>query len=682
MREPRKNLLKKCRMFFVRMLTDDTHIDKNKLRLDEILSNIDTFEEYIVLKNINSNYQAIRIFCKDRLPFILYNAILRNKVFIDDTYKELKDNHRHILAHLLIIGKIKNDLNFKVAFRFYDRDEFRGGKCRDTDIRARLLAPKQSRQNPSPKLREWKVLKYNFIKKAKDNFEEDVYSPKEFIDEDSVYMHLFSLLWEVADKKKSDIITKFCQKLFLFHKGENYKYKIILLYVEAHEIARLNNMRKEFPPFGVLYLASAIMEAGWDVDVKPINKNDILEEVKIREFSKYDIVGLSITSAYAYDTFKHYFNSNKEFMLNHNCIIAGGLQAEISYKDVMKKLNVKTVFRGESEESIQEYLEAFESKGPWYKSYKKIKGIYYKTTKGKIIKTEDRENKPDIDLFSEPARDKLPDKSYFIMNRLPDKNIDMTHILFSRGCSMRCSYCVTPFGGKIRYRAPHQIVKELQKLKADYGIGGFAIVDDCFLTIKQKAIDIMKAIISADLELKWSLVARADQIDNEILDYLVKSGCIEIKIGIDSASDTILSAMKKGHSVQKAKETINLINEKKIDLKIFIISGLPGETDETNKETISFLNEMKDKIQRVALLKFAPLPGSFIYNNYKTFDINPELLNENYYGKMYVYNSNTNWWVDENRYNNYEGYHNNLKNCISNNPNWREHYDEENISIE
>jgi anaerobic magnesium-protoporphyrin IX monomethyl ester cyclase len=38
--------------------------------------------------------------------------------------------------------------------------------------------------------------------------------------------------------------------------------KVALLYPEVYDMARFKDMRKEFPPFGVLYLAAVAEQAG------------------------------------------------------------------------------------------------------------------------------------------------------------------------------------------------------------------------------------------------------------------------------------------------------------------------------------------------------------------------------------------------------------------------------------
>jgi hypothetical protein len=58
--------------------------------------------------------------------------------------------------------------------------------------------------------------------------------------------------------------------------------KIVLVYPEAYEISRYGKTRKEFPPFGILYLASVAEHAGFSVKILKISNNDYANDLKSR----------------------------------------------------------------------------------------------------------------------------------------------------------------------------------------------------------------------------------------------------------------------------------------------------------------------------------------------------------------------------------------------------------------
>lgn len=71
--------------------------------------------------------------------------------------------------------------------------------------------------------------------------------------------------------------------------------KVALLYPEVYDMARFKEGRKEFPPFGVLYLAAAIRDADHDVQIYKITKSNAALDLSI-----YDAIGFSLASSATY----------------------------------------------------------------------------------------------------------------------------------------------------------------------------------------------------------------------------------------------------------------------------------------------------------------------------------------------------------------------------------------------
>lgn len=307
------------------------------------------------------------------------------------------------------------------------------------------------------------------------------------------------------------------------------------------------------------------------------------------------------------------------------------------------------ILKGEGEESIIQLLNKSVQYGFNAKLYSKVSGTSY-LYHGKL---KEKDNICiDLNKIPIPERSFLPGDYIAMTRNIAGKKCKIAHVLMSRGCAYHCAYCgVRTIGNRtVRYRNADNILRELLQLKEIYNIEGFSIVDDCFLTNKEKALEIIKKIKSANLI--WSLAARIDQIDSEILYYLKESGCMEIKFGLETGSDEILKKMEKGITVEQAKKVINMVCDMGLTTKVFIISGLPGENDQTNQETIDFLNEMgTEKIKRISLLRFVPLPGSKIYDNPSNYgirsDIKNDLENLDMYKRYRLYDEETNWWENE-----------------------------------
>lgn len=71
--------------------------------------------------------------------------------------------------------------------------------------------------------------------------------------------------------------------------------KVALLYPEVYDMARFREQRKEFPPFGVLYLAAVIENAGHETAILKVTPSRTELDL-----SAFDAVGFSLSSSATY----------------------------------------------------------------------------------------------------------------------------------------------------------------------------------------------------------------------------------------------------------------------------------------------------------------------------------------------------------------------------------------------
>ncbi len=134
-----------------------------------------------------------------------------------------------------------------------------------------------------------------------------------------------------------------------------------------------------------------------------------------------------------------------------------------------------------------------------------------------------------------PRRDLFEGKGY----------LPITLTQFSRGCPYRCSYCATSrfFGATHRHRPVGEVVDELRA----QGRRSVFFVDDNITADHDAAKELFAALIP--LRLHWVSQASLDMLaDRELMDLMVRSGCLGHVIGFESLSDASLRAMRKGHN--------------------------------------------------------------------------------------------------------------------------------------
>lgn len=407
--------------------------------------------------------------------------------------------------------------------------------------------------------------------------------------------------------------------------------KVALLYPEVYDMARFKEHRKEFPPFGVLYLAAVVERAGHEVAIKKVTQ--ARTKLKLEDF---DAVGFSLASSATYGYMKE--ARERSIINEHALVMVGGVHCNFYPEESLRDFRAHVATDGESETTILELLHHVEDK-----QFDGLAGVWWYD--GTDVRREQaRPLLRRIDHLPLPARHLLPIEDFVIADRLAGTETRMAHVMFSRGCPFPCSFCAAG-QTRIQYRSGLSARNELTHLVEQYEIGGFAIVDDNFIVNKNKVRDICEHI--DDLGLKWSALSRVDTVDDRLLSNMAKAGCIEVKFGMESGSEKLLKAMRKNTSQEQIKRAVQAAAKTGIEAKVFIIHGYPGEDAETTADTIKLLGELGSDISRVSLFRFVPLPGTQVYEQAAVYGIHGTHMQPDWDGdwsKFHIHHNDRHWW--------------------------------------
>lgn len=237
-----------------------------------------------------------------------------------------------------------------------------------------------------------------------------------------------------------------------------------------------------------------------------------------------------------------------------------------------------------------------------------IKGLAWRCN-GQIKLNIDRPFVPNLDDLPLPLHHLLPLDTY----RMPLIKGPYSFIVPSRGCPAGCKYCIkhVSYNYAVRTRSAENIMAELWSLKK-LGINNVMMYADLFTVSREQVMDICKAMIEEKIDMKWMSNSRVDYVDEEMLTMMGKAGCHMISWGIESGSEEVLKRARKGASPDKAKQALQWARNAGIKNFGYFIIGLPGETEETIKQTIAFSKTLP---LNVAIFHIAaPYPGTpFFY---------------------------------------------------------------------
>jgi len=237
-----------------------------------------------------------------------------------------------------------------------------------------------------------------------------------------------------------------------------------------------------------------------------------------------------------------------------------------------------------------------------------IKGLGWRFA-GEIKLTPDRPFMPDLNDLPLPMHHLLPLDSY----RMPLIKGPYAFVVPSRGCPAGCKFCIkhVSYNYSVRLRSAENIMAELWSLKKQ-GIDDVMMYADLFTVNRQQVLDLCNAMIEEKIDMRWMCNSRTDYVDEEMLQMMSRAGCHMISWGIESGSPEILKRTRKGTNPSKAEQALRWAKAAGIKNFGYFIIGLPGETEETIKQTIAFSKQLP---LNVAIFHIAaPYPGTpFLY---------------------------------------------------------------------
>lgn len=230
---------------------------------------------------------------------------------------------------------------------------------------------------------------------------------------------------------------------------------------------------------------------------------------------------------------------------------------------------------------------------------------------GDIYKTAPRALIDDLDGLPYPAWEQLDLMKYFDGTKLHP----YVDIFSGRGCPHKCTFCLWPqvmHGQKLRVRDPKAVVDEMEwviKICPQVIQGGeFFFEDDTFTIHKPTALGICEEIMKRGLKVTFSVNARVDTADLEMMKALKNAGCRELLVGFESGDQTVLDNIKKRATVEQAHTFMKRTKEAGLDVHGTFVMGLPGETKESMEKTLQFSKDLD--LHTLQFSAAMPFPGT------------------------------------------------------------------------
>jgi anaerobic magnesium-protoporphyrin IX monomethyl ester cyclase len=372
------------------------------------------------------------------------------------------------------------------------------------------------------------------------------------------------------------------------------KKKVTLLKVQPKRMNVFSAVA--YPGLALPLLGTILKNKGYDVHIYV----ESLHPLDWERIEASDLIGITINSTEA----KECYALAEEIREKKKVpIVMGGYHATYLPEEVLDYCDYAV--RGEGEETFAELVDTLllgDGNGEG------VLGISY-LREGLVFCNPDRPLLQDIDL--------IPDQSLvagyaayhkrFFQHFFPLGAL----VASSRGCPHDCVFCSVNgiYRRTVRFRSPEAVVEDIRFQIKLTGRNYIYFVDDNFAVNIDKCKTLLKAIIKANLNIRFSAQVRLEfSQDEEFIRLWKEAGGYMVFIGFESINPQSLVEFKKKQTVKEITDCLERLRDAKINVHGMFVLGGETDTEETVRETARFA--IANRIDTVQFLPLTPLPGT------------------------------------------------------------------------
>jgi len=365
------------------------------------------------------------------------------------------------------------------------------------------------------------------------------------------------------------------------------------------------------PPIGLGHIATNLKNNGIDVSLidavyERIPLSELLDTIN---YHRPEFIASNIFTT-NYELVKELVESVK--FKTH--FIIGGLSTKELYRDILEweTQNQITVVTGDGELIAPDIVTGSVKDKP-----------FLEMNNHRVFVVDQQSSYLVNDISTVPL-----DRSFFLNEPvIHPLGFTEANIVASRGCIYNCTFCAAArslnMDYPVRERSEESVIKELEDIRSAYPkVNSIRVLDDLFLKKKEQ---VQKAInVFSHFDFSWRSMAHVqtfNQVEDDLMLDLKKSGCYELFIGIESGSPKILSEIKKTKNIGAIVTNLTKVFKAGINMKGYFIYGFPDETKEDMEMTLNLAETLKEtSLQynvnfRTSVFQYRPYHASQIYHD-------------------------------------------------------------------
>ena len=212
--------------------------------------------------------------------------------------------------------------------------------------------------------------------------------------------------------------------------------------------------------------------------------------------------------------------------------------------------------------------------------------------------------------------DSLPftDRESFQAQEIIDRRGGVVDFIAQRGCPHNCNYCSNfalrdLYGNDfLRQRSVENVLREIKEVKTKYHFNKVFFHDDIFTLRKKWVVEFCEKYKN-EVGLPLLINSHVSCLPDDIIAVLAESGCVEIKMGIESGDEQVRKkVLNRSVSDEAIKSRFEAIRKAGIRSYAYMMQGVPDSTESTYEKNVLLMKDILPNIIRSTI--FFPLPNT------------------------------------------------------------------------
>lgn len=360
-----------------------------------------------------------------------------------------------------------------------------------------------------------------------------------------------------------------------------------------------------YPPQALLYAAAALRVGGWRVSLIDAAGERLDSQGAIDRIEAIHPGVIVVQAAHISLDADVQFLNDLRAAAPHARLLAAGASMPFVEPHLLERTDVDHVMIGEPEAMLPLACRMLAGEGDVRRLRRRVTVADVAASGLDATKLDGEGRVTDLDALPLPAWDLVDPARYGFVT-----------VATSRGCDDVCAFCpyVVGQGRHLRTRRAESVVDEMAWLARSLRPARVIMRDPVFASQRQRVERICEGLLQRHVRLSWECESRPEHFDAGLLSQMRRAGCTTIKLGVETTSEPVLRTLRRipaggkaGDYLAATARVAQACRDLGLACRMFVMTGLPGQTDEDVRETLAFLREARPSA--VTVKAFHRYPG-------------------------------------------------------------------------